>query len=147
MNGHHAVTVSHYFLVERADLAFRGDVLITGSRAVYQFERVTVSAVKLRNEQAGTFFDFVAVIVRQNESNVANAEGVITRSVNRDQSAFCSFRHFVGNKAGYFRVARQYVIQIRGAEAEEAVQIPAGTCLSAATVSSFSNCLKSIAIV
>ncbi|EOX8138668.1 hypothetical protein [Escherichia coli] len=45
VNGHHAVTVSHYFLVERADLAFRGDVLITGSRAVYQFERVTVSAV------------------------------------------------------------------------------------------------------
>lgn len=125
MNRHHAVTVSHYFLVIRADHTFGCNILITGSRAVDQFKRVTICRIELRNEQAGTFRNFVADIVRQNECNVANAKGVITRSINRDLSAFSGLRHFVGNQAGYFRVARQYVIQVRGAEAIEAIQIGA----------------------
>lgn len=52
VNGHHAVTVSHYFLVVRADHTFSGNVLITGSRAVDQFERVTICRIELWNEQA-----------------------------------------------------------------------------------------------
>lgn len=81
MDGYHVVTVNHHFLVVRADHAFSGNILITGSRAAHQFERVTISTGELRNEQAGTLFNLVAVIVRQNESNVANAEAVIARSV------------------------------------------------------------------
>lgn len=61
MDGYHVVTVNHHFLVVRADHAFSGNILITGSRAAHQFERVTISTGELRNEQAGTLFNLVAV--------------------------------------------------------------------------------------
>lgn len=126
MDGHHTVlTINGYFLVVRTDHAFSGNILMTGRQAAHQFERVTISAGELWNEQTGTFRDFVAVIVCEQETDNSGLETIIPCSVNGDQSAFCSFSYFAGNQAGYFRVARQCVIEIRGAEAIEAIQIGA----------------------